>query len=193
VTPAAGFPALTRRRALVGAALALAATATAAVTLLAEPSSPQRADVPNLAFTDSEGRTLELSDLRGKVVLLNVWATWCPPCLEELPSLDRLQAALDDRDDFEVVALSVDRGGIQSVEGFYSEHGIEHLAPYNDAKSRAMRELGVVSIPVTLLIDRDGGEVFRHLGPAEWDSPDIVEKIRATLGEDGALPRTDEA
>lgn len=137
--------------------------------------------VPALHFTDAEGATVSLGDFRGKTVLLNIWATWCVPCRKEMPALDRLQARLGGTD-FEVVALSIDRGGLGAVRPFYEEIGIANLAIYLDEGDAAMRALGITGIPTTLLIDRDGRELRRWIGPAEWDSPEMETLIRGHIG-----------
>ncbi|MGQ0655250.1 MAG: TlpA family protein disulfide reductase [Betaproteobacteria bacterium] len=129
--------------------------------------------LPELAFEDGEGRKRALSEFRGKVVLVNVWATWCAPCREEMPSLDRLQQKLGGRD-FEVLALSIDSAGAAPVKRFYEELGIRSLAIYIDPTTRATATLAVVGVPTTLLIGRDGREIGRRSGPAEWDGPRAV-------------------
>jgi len=136
--------------------------------------------LPEVRFTDGAGRSLTLADFRDRIVLLNVWATWCTPCREEMPTLDRLQAKLGGPD-FEVVALSIDQGGVAEVRKFYQEVGIKHLRIYNDPTTDATARLSVIGIPATLLIDRAGREVGRALGPAEWDAPEVVELIRVHL------------
>lgn len=138
--------------------------------------------LPVVSFTDGDWRDLTLEAFRGKVVLLNIWATWCGPCREEMPTLDRLQATLGGPD-FEVVALSIDQEGIFAVKTFYEELGLENLGIYVDDSMRAPSLLGVIGIPATLLIDRQGREIGRKLGPAEWDSEEVVEKIRPYIGQ----------
>lgn len=129
--------------------------------------------VPEVSFVDGAGQPRSLADFEGKVVLLNLWATWCGPCREEMPSLDRLQAQLGSPD-FEVVALSLDQAGEQVVRDFYREIGIQHLALYIDQTAQAGAALNALGIPTTLLLDRQGREVGRKLGAAEWDSPEVV-------------------
>jgi thiol-disulfide isomerase/thioredoxin len=146
------------------------------------------------AFQDEQGRLRSLDDFRGKVVLLNIWATWCSPCRREMPALDRLQAALGSAE-FEVVALSIDRAGIEPVRRFYGEVGAHHLAIYVDRTGKAPRELAVVGIPTTLLIDREGRELGRLTGPAEWDAPETIGFLKAMIarqraGADPALQFT---
>lgn len=137
--------------------------------------------LPEIAFEDGEGKPLTLADFRGRTVLLNVWATWCPPCREEMPSLDRLQKALGGPA-FEVVALSIDAGGAPVVQRFYDEIGIRALAIYVDPGMRAASQLATPGVPTTLLIDREGRELGRHAGPAQWDSPEALRVISSNMG-----------
>jgi len=134
-------------------------------------------ELPEVSFTDGEGRAMNLSAFKGKVILLNIWATWCGPCRQEMPTLDRLEAKLGGPD-FQVVALSIDQGGVPVVKEFYEELGLENLGIYIDDRMRAPAQLGVVGIPGTLLIDREGREIGRKLGPAEWDSEEVLAEIR---------------
>jgi len=148
--------------------------------------------VPEVRFLDGEGRALTLDRFHGKVVLLNLWATWCAPCRREMPTLDNLQARLGG-DDFEVVALAVDRGGGAKVKAFLEELELGRLALYLDPSSRALRALGAYGLPTTLLIDREGGEVMRAIGPAEWDGPEIVALIRHLIDAGGESRSLDQA
>lgn len=136
--------------------------------------------VPDLAFEDGKGGSRTLGQFRGKTVLLNVWATWCVPCREEMPALDRLQRKLGGPG-FEVVALSIDAGGVAAVKQFYEEIGVRSLPIYVDRSMRATAALGTVGLPTTLLINADGQEIGRHIGPAEWDSPEAVRLIAGTM------------
>ncbi len=149
-------------------------------TLLDKPRS-----LPQLRFVDGDGRTLTLADFRGRTVLLNIWATWCAPCIREMPALDRLQAKLGSPD-FEVVALSIDAGGLPAVQDFYRKFELKALGIYVDKIAKARRDLNVVGIPTTLLVDRNGKEIGRTIGPAEWNRPDIVKIIRRYLEEPSA-------
>lgn len=136
--------------------------------------------VPALQFVDGAGHAMTLADFSGKTVLLNLWATWCVPCREEMPALDRLQAKLGSPE-FEVIPLSIDRGGLATVETFYQELGLTALAVYVDDSGKAAQQLRAVGIPTTLLINREGQEVGRLVGPAEWDAPAAVAVIRNLL------------
>lgn len=137
-------------------------------------------ELPEVKFQDAEGRQRTLAEWRGKVVLLNLWATWCVPCRKEMPALDRLQQELGS-DKFEVVAVSVDRKGIEGARKFLDETKVGHLALYVDPTIRLTSQLRAVGLPVTLLIDAQGREIGRLLGPAEWDSEDAKRLIRAAL------------
>lgn len=143
-------------------------------------------ELANLRFSDGAGRPTSLAAFRGRVVLLNVWATWCTPCREEMPTLDRLQAALGGPG-FEVVALSIDHAGLPLVRDFFDRTGIKHLQPYLDTFGDAASNLAVAGVPLTLLIDREGREIGRKLGPAAWDKPRVVELIRGHMAP-GAAP-----
>lgn len=146
--------------------------------------------LPEIRFVNAEGRALTLADFRGKVVLLNIWATWCGPCRREMPTLDRLQAKLGGPP-FEVVALSIDRAGLDAVKPFYEELKLQRLAIYIDRSAKVSHQLAVVGIPTTLLIDAEGREIGRLAGPAEWDEPQFVAFIRSRLPK-GAKPEASE-
>jgi peroxiredoxin len=136
---------------------------------------------PALVFTDLEERTVPLAALEGKIVVLNYWATWCAPCLTELPSLDRLHRALS-RDGLVVLAVSVDEGGTD-VEGFVRERGFAFTVLRDRGGAQAARELGVDSYPTTFVIDRAGRLRERYLGIAEWDRPEALDHFRGFLSE----------
>jgi thiol-disulfide isomerase/thioredoxin len=162
---------------LIGAAPVGAAEPPQNFVLYAAPQ-PLR----DLRFADATGKQLSLADFRGKVVLLNIWATWCGPCREEMPTLDRLQAKLGSPD-FQVLPLSIDRAGMGAIDGFYRELGIAHLAKYNDSSGEAANRLNTIGVPTTLLIDRQGRELGRLVGPAEWDSPDMIAFLKEVIAQ----------
>jgi thiol-disulfide isomerase/thioredoxin len=137
--------------------------------------------LPDLRFVDAAGASRALSEFRGRVILLNLWATWCVPCRKEMPALDRLQAALGGPG-FEVVALAIDQGGIAAVTRFYTELKLGALRIYLDQNGDALNKLGGLGIPLTILIDRDGRELWRVVGPREWDAPETVRAIAGHMG-----------
>jgi thiol-disulfide isomerase/thioredoxin len=139
-------------------------------------AGPPRA-LEEVRFQDAAGKTLALSDFRGRAVLVNLWATWCVPCREEMPALDRLQQKLGGPD-FEVLAVSIDRGGGADVRRFYEQFGVRSLAVYVDPSAEAGFKLKAFGLPTTVLVDRAGRERWRKVGPAEWDAPPAVQALR---------------
>jgi thiol-disulfide isomerase/thioredoxin len=135
---------------------------------------------PTTEFRTPTGKRLTLADFRGRVVLLNIWATWCGPCRAEMPSLDRLQA-MHKGDGLAVIALSVDRDGGGAVRRFFQQSGIRSLSPYLDANGAIASAVRARSIPTTVLIDRDGNVVGSLVGAIRWDSPDALVLIRRYL------------
>jgi thiol-disulfide isomerase/thioredoxin len=136
--------------------------------------------VPDFRFEDGTGQPRTLADFRGRYVLLNVWATWCAPCREEMPALARLQKALGGPD-FEVLALSIDSGGVPAVKQFFRETSVEGLGIYLDRSLQVNSALRVLGVPTTVLLDRRGRELARHVGPAEWDSAQAVQQIQRVM------------
>ena len=149
-------------------------------TDLAIPLHDTPKPLPPISFVDGEGRETTLESFNGQIVLLNVWATWCVPCREEMPALDRLQAELGGPD-FQVVPVSVDRGGLPPVKAFYEELDMTALSIYVDPTGRIAQDLAVFGIPSTLLIGASGRELGRLVGPAVWDSEAMVSFLSQLL------------
>lgn len=131
-------------------------------------------------FNGPDGKEMTLDDLKGKVVLLNLWATWCAPCRKEMPHLDQLQRDMGS-DQFEVVAVSVDRGSAAKSKQFLAEVGATALRFYHDPTAQAGFSFMAIGMPTTLLFDRAGREIGRLVGPAEWHSDDAKNLIRAAI------------
>ena len=129
----------------------------------------QPAPAPAVSLTDIAGNHVGLCRFRGKLVLVNLWATWCEPCLREMPSLERLQSRLGDR--IAVLAVSEDRGGVKTVEPFIEKLGLKSVKIYIDPKSAVGQAFEVRGLPTSLLIDREGKVLGRVEGAADWDSP----------------------
>lgn len=144
--------------------------------LLRRIENPQR--LPEFHFVDSSGIKRTLADFSGKTVLINLWATWCPPCRQEMPSLDRLHARLGG-DDFQVLAISTDLNGISVVQEFYRTAGIVSLEAYMDQDGETENTLKVPGLPTTLLVDKKGNAIAVRVGPAEWDSEEMERVIAA--------------
>lgn len=135
---------------------------------------------PQTPFQRADGQAVNLGAFRGRVVLLNFWATWCAPCVREMPSLDRLQARLE-AEGVTVVAVSQDVAGLEVVQPFFDRLNLKNLDVYLDPEGRLALRLGIRGLPTTLLIDRDGRVVGGLEGPAEWDSKDAVSLVRYYL------------
>ena len=138
--------------------------------------------LPELSFVDAEGHDLSLADFAGKVVVLNVWATWCAPCRQELPTLAHLQDELGGPS-FQVIALSTDPPGDGAVPGLYRELDLSEAGIFVDATGSAMRDLGIYALPTTLLIDAEGRELGRLTGAATWDGDEALAAIGAAIAE----------
>lgn len=136
--------------------------------------------VPDFPFFDANQQTMTIEKFKGKVVLLNLWATWCGPCREEMPALDHLQKEMGS-DKFQVVAVSVDKNGIEKAREFLKGINIQSLPFYADPTARAASQVKAIGMPVTLLVDAQGREIGRLMGPAEWDSPDAKRLIEAAV------------
>lgn len=136
--------------------------------------------LPAAPFVDAAGVDRPLDGLRGEALIVNVWATWCAPCVEEMPALDRLAAQLD-QTGVRVLALSADREGAAVVRRFYETNRISHLPVALDKTARVARAAGVAGLPTTLLYDTAGNEVGRVTGVAKWDAPEVVAFLVACL------------
>jgi thiol-disulfide isomerase/thioredoxin len=152
----------------------------------AEPAPAGRLDrsrrgtaAPEVTIEDGEGRPFRLSAFRGRPVLVNFWATWCAPCIAEMPSLDAL--AMRETGGLAVVAVSEDLDGRQKVTDFFAEHEFQRLEPYLDGENRLMAALGLDTLPTTILFDAEGREVWRMTGAADWEG----EREAALLREAG--------
>ncbi len=152
--------------------------ATGAMTTFVFKPAPE--PMPDIRFVNGSGEALSLASFKGKVVLLNLWATWCAPCREEMPALDKLQAELGS-DRFEVVALAIDKGGVEGAKKFLSDIKAGKLGVYADPTAKEGTRLRVIGMPTTILIDAEGREVGRLIGPAHWDSADAKRLIEAQL------------
>lgn len=164
---------------------AIGAAATGQLAAFQVPEAPVA--MPPLAFADADGARTTLTDWTGKVVLVNLWATWCVPCREEMPDFAALQADYGG-DSFEIVAINLDRGGPDKPAAFLKEVGADNLALNTDPKSDTFQILKgeglAFGLPSTVLVDETGCRIGQLTGPAKWDSPDGRALIEA------ALPRT---
>ena len=137
---------------------------------------------PATSFVDLTGSEVSLAQFTGKIVLVNLWATWCEPCLREMPSLERLQSRLGGK--IVVVAISEDRGGSKTVEPFIGKLGLKSVKIYLDPKSAMERAFKVQGLPTSFLIDREGRVLGRVEGAAEWDKPKLLGILKSFLGDE---------
>lgn len=148
------------------------------LAVFSEPILP-----PELPFVDETGQSRTLADYKGKVVLLNLWATWCAPCREEMPDIDALAAEMGG-DDFEVLTVAASsRDTQEKVGSFFERAGVNNLPRFIDDTERLSRGFGLPGLPATMLLDREGQVVAQLLGPADWASPEAKAVIAALRAE----------
>jgi thiol-disulfide isomerase/thioredoxin len=136
--------------------------------------------LPDVAIFDGSEQPHSLTAWHGQWVVLNFWATWCAPCRHEMPSLDRLQAAMPE---IAVLPVATGRNSVVAIQKFFEEAEVTGLPVLRDPKSALSREMGVMGLPVTLVIDPEGREVARLIGDAEWDSADAQAVLGALLAQ----------
>jgi thiol-disulfide isomerase/thioredoxin len=141
-----------------------------------------RPQMPAFSFKDASGKERTLAEWKGRAVLLNLWATWCAPCRKEMPTLSALQTQLGGKD-FEVMALSLDLKGLEASRKFLDETGAGNLVAYTDQSTKALAALQGVGLPLTILIDKQGREIGRLIGPAEWNSAEALDLIKSAIAE----------
>lgn len=144
-------------------------------TAAAEPKP-----LPEFPFTDADDKPLSLADYKGKAVLVNFWATWCAPCVKEMPSLDRLQGEIG-KDKLVVLPLSLDGPSRPKVAPFYADKKIANLGIYFDKGKKAMGALDISVLPTSILVDRQGRELGRLEGEADWDKPEALALLKAAI------------
>ena len=133
------------------------------------------------AFLDKEENEMNISAYEGKIVLLNFWATWCAPCRKEMPSLDALQKDLGG-DRFAVVTVATGRNPVPMIEKFFEQVEVTSLPILRDPSQAYARNMGILGLPMTVLLNEDGQEIARLRGEAEWHSPEAVSLLQAVIG-----------
>jgi len=157
---------------ILGAVVALAACSKKEAPKVQQGPLQENSPAPMITVNSLNGKPLNLSDLKGKVVLLNFWATWCPPCREEIPSMMKLNSAMAGKQ-FQMVAVSIDEGGVPAIESFFKTSGFS-LPAYTDPDNRAAKEYGITGVPETYVINKSGILIKKVIGPMAWDSPEIL-------------------
>ena len=137
---------------------------------------------PAVKFKDPDGGEFDLGKFKGSPVLVNLWASWCAPCIKELPTLQQLEQAQTDEGKLGVIAVSQDMAPQGSVEAFLAERDLGRFAAYHDADMNLTSALNIQVMPTTLLYDAEGKEVWRYVGDLDWTCPEAA-KLLAELGE----------
>lgn len=138
-------------------------------------------DVPEVRFTDADGAEMTLAAFEGQFVVLNFWATWCAPCREEMPSLNTLQQQMGG-EDFAVVTIASGRNPMPAITRFFDEEGITDLPIYLDPRQTMSRQMGVLGLPITVLLNPDGQEIGRLRGDADWAGEDAIALLTTLVG-----------
>ena len=131
-----------------------------------------RKTLPDLFVQRADGTQVKISDIEGRLVLVNFWATWCAPCRKEMPQLDALAARYQDKN-LKVITLSVDRSGAGKGEKFLNELAVKNVTRLYDPSYKSARAVALIGLPTTLLLDEDGMEIGRLAGEADWDAPEV--------------------
>ena len=139
-------------------------------------------DVTDVSFIHEDGSDMTLQDLQGQYSVVNFWATWCAPCRHEMPQLSQLQAELGG-DDFKVVTIATGRNDLPAMKRFFAEIEVDNLPLHKDPRQKLARDMGVLGLPVTVVLDRDGNEVARMQGDADWSSDSAKAIISALIAD----------
>ena len=139
---------------------------------------------PDFTLSSIDGQTVSLADYRGKVVLLNIWATWCPPCVEEMPSMEKLHQTID-RESFKILAVSIDTSGEKTVNPFMKKHKLT-FTTLIDTEGTIKKQYQTTGVPESFIIDKNGMIVEKVVGPADWAAPQVVDYFQKLIRMDGS-------
>ena len=137
--------------------------------------SKEKKNIYNLTFKDHKEKEISFSDFKGKILLVNFWATWCAPCIKEMPSLDRLETKING--DFDVIAISVDRDGVEKVTDFFDENKISNLEKFFDIKNSLAKEMNLYGVPTSFFVNKEGDLIGYYQGDMEWDNDTVINFI----------------
>ena len=132
-------------------------------------------NISNLIFKNKKDKEIKFSEFKGKVLLVNFWATWCVPCIKEMPSLDRLKSKFDK--DFDIIAISVDRDGVEKVTSFFNENKINNLEKFFDIKNSLAKEMDLFGVPTSFFVNKKGNVIGYYQGDMEWDNMTVIKFI----------------
>jgi len=137
--------------------------------------SKEKKNISNLIFKDHKEKEISFSDFKGKILLVNFWATWCAPCIKEMPSLDRLESKINGN--FDVIAISVDRDGVEKVTDFFDENKISNLEKFFDIKNSLAKEMNLYGVPTSFFVNKEGDLIGYYQGDMEWDNDTVINFI----------------
>jgi len=137
--------------------------------------SKEKKNISNLTFKDHKEKEISFSDFKGKILLVNFWATWCAPCIKEMPSLDRLESKINGN--FDVIAISVDRDGVEKVTDFFDENKISNLEKFFDIKNSLAKEMNLYGVPTSFFVNKEGDLIGYYQGDMEWDNDTVINFI----------------
>ena len=140
---------------------------------------------PNNVFFDQDGKEITLQQFQGRVTLVNFWATWCAPCREEMPSLESLSNKLGS-DTFQIITIATMRSSSEAIDNFFNENNIVNLPKFRDPKGKLARASGVAALPLTILLDKNGYEIGRLIGDADWSNSVTIDFIKKAVEIDTA-------
>ena len=159
--------------------IVLLQTKDSSFNLSGKPRPVKGGPAPNFTLPGLDGKMISLADFNGKVVLLNIWATWCPPCVEEMPSMEKLYQELKD-EDFEILAVSIDVSGAIAVIPFMKKHKLSFPA-LTDTKGAIRSLYQTTGVPESFIIDKDGIIVEKVIGPRAWATPGVIRYFRSLI------------
>lgn len=154
-----------------------------AVYIFLQPAVKKGDPAPDFQLTDLNGEMVSLSRFRGKVVFLNFWATWCPPCIEEIPSINELNRKIK-RDDFVILAVNIDQTGRDDIKKFVHAKGMEFTVLLDPKSDVAAGKYGITGVPETFIIGRDGKIIERYIGPRNWISNEFINFFNTILNSE---------
>lgn len=156
--------------------IVLLQTKDSSFNLSGRPRLGKGVSAPDFALPDLDGKTVTLADYKGKVVLLNIWATWCPPCVEEMPSMEKLYQELKDKD-FAILAVSIDVSGAKAVIPFMEKHKLS-FSVLTDTEGAIKSLYQTTGVPESFIIDKQGIIVEKVIGPRDWAAPSTIRSFQ---------------
>lgn len=150
------------------------------IYIFLQPSVKKGSPAPDFTLPDLNGKKVTLSQFRGNIVFLNFWATWCPPCIEEIPSINALKKRIQ-RNDFVILTVNIDQTGRENIKKFVESQGLEFIVLHDPKSDVSAGEYGITGVPETFLIDRNGVVLERYIGPKNWTEESFIAYLNRIL------------